>query len=125
MTTKSAGLIMLLAAVTAESFAQLALKVGAVGGPRILSPPYRAWAGRWRLGSAAAWVALGLLAYGLEIVFYTVALSRLDVSVAFPLGSLCFVGVAILSKLFLAEAVGGIRWLGVGCILAGTVFLAL
>jgi drug/metabolite transporter (DMT)-like permease len=66
-----------------------------------------------------------LAAYLVEIALYTAALHFLDLSVAFPLGSLCFVGVAILSKLFLGETVGRIRWLGVGCILAGTVFVAL
>ena len=34
-----------------------------------------------------------------------------DVSVAFPLGSLCFVGVALLSRIFLGEAVGRVRCL--------------
>jgi uncharacterized membrane protein len=66
-----------------------------------------------------------LLAYGLEILLYTFALHLLDVSMAFPLGSLCFVGVALLSKMVLGETVGLIRWLGVGCILAGTVFVAM
>ncbi len=126
MTNQLTGLIMLVAAVTVESFAQISLKIGAGGGPGVLCPPYRLHAGRYRLGSSpGAWVTLGVLFYGLEIFFYTRALSCLDVSVAFPLGSLCFVGVAILSKVFLGEIVSGVRWLGVGCILAGTVCLTL
>jgi multidrug transporter EmrE-like cation transporter len=117
---------MLVAAMAVESFAQLFLKVGAAGGPRILAAPYRDFAGKSRLGSLpSSWVVLGVLAYGLEIFFYTQALKRLDVSVAFPLGSLCFVGVAFLSRLFLGEAVGRVRWLGVGCILAGTFLMTL
>jgi multidrug transporter EmrE-like cation transporter len=126
MTANPAGLILVIAAMAVESFAQMFLKIGAGGGPRILSQPFRGVAGRFRLGaSAGAWIALGIAAYALEILLYTLALHRLDVSVAFPLGSLCFVGVAILSRWFLGEAVGKVRWLGVGCILAGTVFLAL
>jgi multidrug transporter EmrE-like cation transporter len=126
MTPKTTGIAMLLAAVAVESFAQLFLKVGSAGGPRILAEPYRRHVGGSRVGSsAAAWVALGIFAYVLEVVPYTLALNCLDVSVVFPLGSLCFVGVAILSKLFLGEAVGRIRWMGVGCILAGAAFLAL
>lgn len=126
MTPKLTGLIMLLAAVGMESFAQLFLKIGAAGGPQILAAPYRRHADGCRIGSSAAtWVALGIFGYVLEVVPYTLALNCLDVSVVFPLGSLCFVGVAILSKLFLGEAVGRVRWLGVGCILAGAVFLAL
>jgi len=101
-------------------------KVGAAGGPQILSLPYRQFALHYRFSSSAkAWILVGVLCYGLEVCFYTLALNCLEVTVAFPLGGLCFVGVAILSKWFLGEAVGKIRWLGVVCILAGAVFLAL
>jgi uncharacterized membrane protein len=110
--------------VTVESFAQMFLKIGAAGGPGILRAPWHRGAARLPFGAhAATWVVLGLVAYAVEIVFYTFALHFLDVSVAFPLGSLCFVGVALLSKLLLGEAVGLVRWLGVGCILVGTVFV--
>jgi drug/metabolite transporter (DMT)-like permease len=126
MTGASTGLILLLVAMAVESFAQLFLKIGAAGGPLILRPAGRRWAERLMPGSSArAWVVLGLLAYGLEILLYTVVLHFLDVSVAFPLGSLCFVGVAILSKLFLGEAVSAGRWLGVGLILVGSFWVAL
>jgi undecaprenyl phosphate-alpha-L-ara4N flippase subunit ArnE len=126
MSPELTGIIALVAAVTVESFAQMFLKIGAAGGPGILLAPYRRGIGRLPLSSiAASWVVLGLLAYGLEILLYTFALHLLDVSVAFPLGSLCFVGVALLSKMVLGETVGLIRWLGVGCILAGTVFVAM
>jgi drug/metabolite transporter (DMT)-like permease len=120
------GIFAIVAAVTVESFAQIFLKIGAAGGSRILLPPYRRLAGQFSFTSIAArWVMLGVVAYGFEILLYTFALHLLDVSVAFPMGSLCFVGVALLSKLFLGESVGRIRWLGVGCIVVGTVFVAM
>jgi uncharacterized membrane protein len=126
MSPESTGIFALLAAVTVESFAQMFLKIGAAGGPGILLARYRRCAGRFSFSSiAASWVILGVIAYGLEILLYTFALHLLDVSVAFPLGSLCFVGVAMLSKMILGETVGLIRWLGVGCILVGTVFVAM
>ena len=126
MTIQLTGLLMLLAAMTMESVAQMALKVGSAGGPHILALPYRTIAGRHRFSSSAKiWILAGVTCYGIEIFFYTLALNCLEVTIAFPLGSLCFVGVAILSRLFLGEAVGRTRWLGVACILAGTVFLAL
>jgi undecaprenyl phosphate-alpha-L-ara4N flippase subunit ArnE len=119
------GILALLAAVAVESFAQMFLKIGASGGPGILLLPYRRWVCRFSVGSIArSWVVFGVVAYGLEILLYTFALHLLDVSVAFPMGSLCFVGVAMLSKLFLGEAVGRIRWLGVACIVVGAVFVA-
>ena len=126
MKAELTGIILVLAAVTVESGAQLLLKIGAAGGPAILVPLHRRRVERLPgAASAKRWIGLGLLAYGLEILLYTLALHFLDVSVAFPLGSLCFVGVAVLSKIFLGETVGRVRWLGVGCILAGAVCVTL
>ena len=126
MTGQITGILILLAAMAVESLAQLFLKIGAAGGPMILRPTFRFAVQRLRpVASARPWVALGVLAYGGEVLLYTLALHYLDVSVAFPLGSLCFVGVALLSKIFLGEAVTRTRWLGVGLILAGAVLVAL
>ncbi|HTZ21064.1 MAG TPA: hypothetical protein VMC06_09300, partial [Opitutaceae bacterium] len=84
------GILVLVAAVTVESFAQLFLKIGAAGGPAILTESCRQRIGRIPFSSiAATWITLGVIAYGLEISLYTLALHFLDVSVAFPLGSLC------------------------------------
>ena len=120
------GIFVLVAAVTVESFAQMFLKIGAAGGPGILSETCRRRGGWIPFSSiAATWITLGVIAYGMEIFLYTLALHFLDVSVAFPLGSLCFVGVALLSRVFLGEMVGRIRWLGVACILVGAVFVTM
>ncbi len=120
------GLLLVLAAVVVESFAQLFLKIGASGGPGILVLPYRDHVARFHAGAPARyWVAAGLLAYVAEVVLYTLALHFLDVSVAFPLGSLCFIGVALLSRWFLGETVGSTRWLGVAFILVGAICVAL
>jgi undecaprenyl phosphate-alpha-L-ara4N flippase subunit ArnE len=108
MKAEITGVILVVAAVAVESVAQLFLKIGATS----VTAPKR-------------WIGLGALAYGVEIALYTVALHFLDVSVAFPLGSLCFVGVALLSKIFLGEAVSRVRWIGVGCILAGAACVTL
>jgi multidrug transporter EmrE-like cation transporter len=107
MTPNATGLALLIAALVIESFAQLFLKIAAT---RVVA---------WR------WVIAGVAAMSVEVALYTAALHLLDVSVAFPIGSLCFVGVALLSKIFLGEAVNRVRWLGVGCILAGAVCVTL
>ena len=126
MNTQLTGLLMLLLDVSVESLSQLALKIGSAGGPAVLRPRFRSWTGLCPAAERAGlWLLAGVIGYGIEVVFYTLALNCLEVTVAFPLGSLCFVGVAVLSKIFLGEAVGGIRWLGIACILAGTVLLAL
>jgi drug/metabolite transporter (DMT)-like permease len=59
----------------------------------------------------------------LESIVYTGALRYLDVSTAFPLSSLSFVVVTLLSQWMLRERVTAMRWLGVGLILSGTVLL--
>lgn len=126
MTPHALGILTLTAAMAVESVAQMSLKIGAAGGPRILSNPYREMAEKRSISaSARTWVAAGVLAYGLEIFLYTFVLHLLDVGTAFPMGGLCFVGVAVLSRLFLGESLSRVRWLGIFCILAGTVFLGL
>lgn len=125
MTTASTGIVLVVAAMAVESAAQLLLKVGAAGGASCLAPPFRDRASRLGvLRRPAPWIALGVLSYVLETFLYTLALARLDVSVAFPLGSLCFVGVALLSRLLLGEAVGPTRFAGVALIILGSAFLA-
>lgn len=118
MNPQFTGILLLLAATTVESFAQLFLKMGADAAAGRHASVRRKW-------TRPRWLLLGFCAYAVEIVLYTLALRFLDVSVAFPMGSLCFVGVAVLSRCFLGEFVGRVRWVGVGCIMAGTVFVAL
>jgi multidrug transporter EmrE-like cation transporter len=126
MTAKWLGILTLIVAMAVESIAQVALKVGASQGPRILSAPYDQWADRFRMTSSpTSWIAIGVIFYAIQIYLWTYVLHLLDLSIAFPMASLCFVGVALLSRIFLAERVGLTRWLGVLCILLGTVFLAL
>jgi multidrug transporter EmrE-like cation transporter len=120
------GVAILIVAMAVESFAQMCLKIGADGGPAVLAAPYAARAQNISLlCRPLTWKALGVLLYGLEIFLWTSVLHLLPVSVAFPMGSLCFVGVAILSKIFLGEQVGRVRWSGVLCIILGTVLMTL
>ena len=107
MTSHTLGLSLLVAALVIESFAQLFMKIATTR------------------KIARHWIIAGVAAMVVEVALYTGALHFLDVSVAFPIGSLVFVGVALLSKFFLGEAVGRTRWLGVGFILAGACFVAL
>ena len=120
MTPGAIGLVLLVAAMAVESAAQVCLKVAAADGT--MAPKFGEMVLRL---PTRGWIALGVAAYGVEILLYTATLHFLDVSVAFPLGSLCFVGVALLSKWLLGETVSRVRCLGIGFILAGTVLVAL
>ena len=55
-----------------------------------------------------------------SVLLYSGALRFLAVSTAFPLTSLSFVMVTLLSRWMLGEHVTPLRWAGVGLILIGT-----
>lgn len=106
MSPKLAGIALALAATGVEGFAQVCLKLAA------------------RAGGGRSWRLWGLLLFGLEALVYTWSLRYLDVSVAFPLGSLSFAFVALLSRRLLGEPVDRARWTGVLLIIAGASLVA-
>jgi drug/metabolite transporter (DMT)-like permease len=61
----------------------------------------------------------GLACFLVEAVVFTLALTKLPLSIAFPAGSMAFVFVALLSLLLLKEKVGKRRWFGIAMILCG------
>lgn len=65
------------------------------------------------------YVLLGFASYGLSSLAYLMALSRLELSVAYPMIGLGYVLVVLLSALLLRESVSAVRWLGVLLIVAG------
>jgi drug/metabolite transporter (DMT)-like permease len=73
---------------------------------------------------AAPLVWLGLGCYGLATVVWLAVLSRLDVSLAYPLLALNFVLVPLLGWLILGEQVPSWRWFGVGFVLVGVTIIA-
>jgi drug/metabolite transporter (DMT)-like permease len=70
------------------------------------------------------WVFLGFVCYGLSSLLYLVALSRLDLSYAYPLVSLSYVVVAFLSWRFLHETVPPLRIVGLAVVCIGVLLLA-
>ncbi len=71
------------------------------------------------------WLAGGIACMAVEAVVWTIVLQNLNVSIAYPMGSLSFVMVLLMSRLFLKEKVQKDRWIGVALILCGTVLLGL
>lgn len=66
------------------------------------------------------WILAGVMLLILEILLYSGALRVLALSIAFPLTSLSFVIVTLLSRWLLGEQVTWARWTGVCLILVGT-----
>jgi multidrug transporter EmrE-like cation transporter len=71
------------------------------------------------------WFVIGITCFVLEFVCWTLALQRLDVSLAYQLGCLSFVGVALLSRLLLREQICVTRWVGITCVLLGSILVGM
>lgn len=69
-------------------------------------------------------VVLGLGVYFLGVFFWLYALSKVDLSYAYPFVSLSYVLVILASVFLLGEQVTPLRWLGVAAICAGVVLVA-
>lgn len=69
-------------------------------------------------------VLLGLACYVLAALTWIAALTRLDLSVAYPFLALNFVLIALSSWLILGETVPLLRWLGILVICAGILLVA-
>ena len=65
------------------------------------------------------WVISCFAAAGIAALFYIAALTRFDLSVAYPFMSLSFVFVLILSSVFFGEAITPLKTIGIGLIVAG------
>ena len=66
--------------------------------------------------------AAGMIA---SFVVWMTVLSSIDLSIAFPLGSLSFILIPVLSVIFLGEEVPGMRWLGIAFIIGGIIMLSM
>ncbi len=68
------------------------------------------------------WLAVaGMVA---SFIIWPAVLAALDLSVAFPLGSMSFVLIPVLSIVFLGEEISALRWFGIFVITAGIAWLS-
>ncbi|RKZ13921.1 multidrug resistance protein [bacterium] len=72
--------------------------------------------------SPMVWIGLGLYISG--TVSWLAVLSRIDLAVAYPLGSMNYVLVTLLAALLLGENVPLLRWAGTASILVGILVVA-
>ena len=115
----------LMTGVLLNAAAQLMLKAGAASvGAISLSAGASAL---WRTGlqlSVHPGILGGLACYVVSVVVWIVALSRVDVSVAYPMLSIGYVVNALLAWWIFGEVVSLQRWLGIGVIIFGVVLVA-
>jgi len=70
------------------------------------------------------WVFFGFVCFGLSSIFWLVVLSRMQLSLVYPMVSVAYVLVAILSWFFFRENVSLIRWAGIAVIIAGVYLIS-
>ena len=106
MNRTSVGLVLIVLCAIIEGFAQVSWKMSSKSPER-----------HWRFISA------GVVLYAHEISLYTFALTLVDVSISFAMGSLSFVSVALLSRLVLKERISLTRGAGLLLILTGAALM--
>jgi multidrug transporter EmrE-like cation transporter len=69
-------------------------------------------------------VFIGLAFYVMGAAFWLVVLSKLDLSLAYPMLALTYILTPLAAQFILGEQVPTLRWLGVGIIFAGVVVVS-
>ena len=73
--------------------------------------------------AAEPWLWVGLTCYGISVIVWILALSRVDVTIAYPMLSIGYVVNALAAWALLGEALNGQRVLGIGVIIIGVIVL--
>ena len=113
----------LMTGVLLNAGAQLLLKAGtnALG---VISLTRDNWFDTfWRMGTQGHFV-VGVACYMVSLVVWIMGLSRVPVSVAYPMLSLGYVVNAVAAHYLFGEAVTMSRWLGIGFIVLGVWLVA-
>ena len=109
---------LILSGVLLNAAAQLALKQGM----RIVGPFTFSLENIIPVGVRVAlnpFVITGLLCYVVSVIVWLMALSRVDVSYAYPFLSVGYIVVALAGQALFGEAVGPVRWAGILTICLG------
>ena len=116
MTWLSFGLI--LTGVLLNAAAQLFLKAG-TNSLGVISFSSAEWFGQALRVSTNPYIIGGMFCYALSLVVWIMALSRVPVSIAYPMLSIGYVVSAIAAYYLFGESLGVSRWLGMGFIIIG------
>lgn len=115
------NLIIIFIAVFLNAIAQIAIKFGCSekGVISIVDAPSRI------LDYVFSWpILLGIFLYVFSLVIWIIALSRVDVSTAYPISSLGYVLVSVLAWFFFRESFDGTKVIGICVILFGVLLVA-
>jgi drug/metabolite transporter (DMT)-like permease len=113
----------LMTGVLLNAGAQLLLKAG-TNRLGVITLTRENWADMlWRMGMQGHFVA-GIACYVISVLVWVMGLSRVPVSIAYPMLSLGYVINAVAAHYIFGEAVTVTRWLGIGFIVLGVWLVA-
>ena len=123
MTMTATAFAFLFTGVLLNACAQLLLKAGTnvLGVISLTRDDW--WDTLWRMGTQGYFVA-GVACYMISLVVWIMGLSRVPVSVAYPMLSLGYVINAVAAYYLFGESVTMTRWLGIGFIVLGVWLVA-
>ncbi|SFU93826.1 EamA family transporter [Alicyclobacillus macrosporangiidus] len=70
------------------------------------------------------WILGGVLLYGVATLVWIYLLKQLPLSLLYPMQSLAYVAAVLVALVFFHETVPVTRWIGLGIILIGVLFVA-
>jgi multidrug transporter EmrE-like cation transporter len=118
-----AALAFLLTGVLLNAAAQLLLKAGTnVMG--VITLTRDNWPETLARMATQGYFITGVIFYGVSLVVWILGLSRVPVSIAYPMLSLGYVINAIAAHYLFGEAVTATRWLGIGFVILGVWLVA-
>jgi len=112
MQAKLLAVLMVLGCSVLAAVGQIFLKMGSSG----ISGNIFSW-----LTNAKLIIGIGL--YAISTIIFVLALRMGDVSMLYPVIAASYIWVAIMAYVFLGESFTIARWIGVGLIMAGIVFI--
>jgi len=118
-----AALVFLLAGVLLNAGAQLMLKAG-TNELGVLTLTRETWTDTLVQMATQRHFVLGAACYVLSLFVWILGLSRVPVSVAYPLLSIGYIVNAIAAHYLFGETITVTRWLGVGLIIVGVWLVA-
>ena len=119
----SKGIILVFIAVIINTFGQLCIKYVMNNlGPIAFSSPNEIIDAGWQiLRQPLIWFVLPL--YGANFIVWAVALSRLPLSLAYPLLAVGFIVTPLAAMFFFNEDTSFVRWVGIGITIIGIVLV--
>jgi len=114
---------LILSGVLLNAIAQLALKASVSGMGELSVDLHTAVPVFSRLATEP-WLWVGLFCYGISVIVWILALSRVDVTIAYPMLSIGYIVNALAAGPLLGEALTGSRLIGIGIIIVGVFVLS-